>query len=74
MNKLLKKIKEKGHLFRTATIKRESVDKEARTVKIAFSSDCHTVEEVGNFDHQFELLRRLGLSLSDIPFWRPKNF
>ncbi|MCK5835361.1 MAG: hypothetical protein KAG98_06490 [Lentisphaeria bacterium] len=43
-------------------------------VKIAFSSDCHCLEEVGNFDHQFKLLRRLGLSLSDIPFWRPPNF
>jgi histidinol phosphatase-like PHP family hydrolase len=43
-------------------------------VKIAFSSDCHTVKEIGNFDHQFGLLRQLGLSLSDIPFWRPPNF
>jgi len=39
MKQLLQKIKEKGALYRTATIKRESVDEEERTVKIAFSSE-----------------------------------
>lgn len=42
-------------------------------VKIAFSSDAHRPENVGDFSYHFELLERLGLTLDDIDFWRPNT-
>lgn len=39
MKNLLKEIKDSGTLYRTATVKREFIDEDARTVTIAFSSE-----------------------------------
>ncbi len=43
-------------------------------VKVAFSSDCHSVKEVGDFNYHFGLLEQLAIGLDDVNFWRPKQF
>lgn len=43
-------------------------------VKVAFSSDAHRVENVGDFHYHFALLDRLGLTINDIDFWKPDTF
>jgi len=42
-------------------------------VTIAFGSDSHSADEIGNLSYQLHLVRQAGLTLDDIRLWRPAS-
>ncbi len=43
-------------------------------VEVAFSTDAHSIKEIGKFDYHKSLLEESGLTIDDLKVWEPTDF